>query len=190
MWMGVSTLHASNIKGFAFQFARTRPVWIGPWCSVACLNTPTTNWLFMANWETNCKLYPGISPKTATNWEFVAARTQIQWLKRGKELTQNWLRKLSLSLGGTSMLCNVNQGSCRHTLHKKADAHLGVWQKSISRSMLCVRHLFTSSEVIWVSCTLICRVQKSSHKSCAHLIRLTSLTSPVCKPCGKATHLC
>ncbi len=28
MWMGVSTLHASNIKGFAFDFAR--PVWIGP----------------------------------------------------------------------------------------------------------------------------------------------------------------
>ncbi len=30
IWMGVSTLHASNIKGFAFEFARARPVWIGP----------------------------------------------------------------------------------------------------------------------------------------------------------------
>ncbi len=29
MWMGVSTLHASNIKGFAFKFVGTRPVWIG-----------------------------------------------------------------------------------------------------------------------------------------------------------------
>ncbi len=29
-WMGVFTLHASNIKGFAFEFARARPVWIGP----------------------------------------------------------------------------------------------------------------------------------------------------------------
>ncbi len=28
--MRVSTLHASNIKGFAFEFGRTRPVWIGP----------------------------------------------------------------------------------------------------------------------------------------------------------------
>ena len=32
MRMGVSTLHASNIKGFAFKFARARPVWMGP-CS-------------------------------------------------------------------------------------------------------------------------------------------------------------
>ena len=30
MSMGLSTLHASNIKGFVFEFARTRPVWIGP----------------------------------------------------------------------------------------------------------------------------------------------------------------
>ena len=28
--MGVSTLHASNIKGFALEFVRARPVWIGP----------------------------------------------------------------------------------------------------------------------------------------------------------------
>ena len=28
--MEVSTLHASNIKGFAFEFAHARPVWIGP----------------------------------------------------------------------------------------------------------------------------------------------------------------
>ena len=28
--MGVSTLHASNIKGFVFEFACARPVWIGP----------------------------------------------------------------------------------------------------------------------------------------------------------------
>ena len=33
MWMGVSTLHASNIKGFVFEFALARPVWIGP-CSL------------------------------------------------------------------------------------------------------------------------------------------------------------
>ncbi len=30
VWMGVSTLHTSNIKGFAFKFACSRPVWIGP----------------------------------------------------------------------------------------------------------------------------------------------------------------
>ena len=30
MWMGVSTLHASNIKGFVFEFACARLVWIGP----------------------------------------------------------------------------------------------------------------------------------------------------------------
>ena len=28
--MGVSTLHASNMKGFAFEFASARPVWIEP----------------------------------------------------------------------------------------------------------------------------------------------------------------
>ncbi len=28
--MGVSTLHASNIIGLAFEFAHARPVWIGP----------------------------------------------------------------------------------------------------------------------------------------------------------------
>ena len=28
--MGVFTLHGSNIKGFAFEFARACPVWIGP----------------------------------------------------------------------------------------------------------------------------------------------------------------
>ncbi len=27
--MGVSTLHASNIKGFAFEFVQVSPVWIG-----------------------------------------------------------------------------------------------------------------------------------------------------------------
>ena len=27
---GVFTLHASNIKGFAFEFARARPVWMRP----------------------------------------------------------------------------------------------------------------------------------------------------------------
>ena len=34
MWLGASTLHTSNIKGFAFEFVRTCPVWIGPepWC--------------------------------------------------------------------------------------------------------------------------------------------------------------
>ena len=30
MWMGVFTLHASNIKGFALEFAPVRPVWLGP----------------------------------------------------------------------------------------------------------------------------------------------------------------
>ena len=28
MWMGVFTLHASNIKGFAFEFAHGHPVWM------------------------------------------------------------------------------------------------------------------------------------------------------------------
>ena len=28
--MGVFTLHTSNIKGFAFEFARARPVWVRP----------------------------------------------------------------------------------------------------------------------------------------------------------------
>ncbi len=35
--MGVLTLHASNIKGFAFQFARARPGWM---TTCACLRTP------------------------------------------------------------------------------------------------------------------------------------------------------
>ena len=30
LWMGVFTLHASNIKGFAFEFACVCPVWVGP----------------------------------------------------------------------------------------------------------------------------------------------------------------
>ncbi len=30
LWMRASTLDASNIKGFAFEFACSRPVWIGP----------------------------------------------------------------------------------------------------------------------------------------------------------------
>ncbi len=35
--MGVFTLHASNIKWFAFEFAFARPVWIRPWNIVSLL---------------------------------------------------------------------------------------------------------------------------------------------------------
>ncbi len=36
MWMGVSTLHASNIKGFAFEFVGAGPVWMRPKGSGKC----------------------------------------------------------------------------------------------------------------------------------------------------------
>ena len=36
MRMGVSTLHPSNIRGFAFEFVRALPVWIRPQAERGC----------------------------------------------------------------------------------------------------------------------------------------------------------